>query len=38
MKKLTPYLITAGVVLGTLVVYKIVKPMLPAAITNWLPI
>lgn len=38
LRKYKPYLVTAGVVLGVLVIYKLVKPYLPAAITNWLPI
>lgn len=38
MKKFKPYLITAGVVLGVLVLYKMAKPFLPAVITNLVPI
>ena len=32
-----PIVKTVGVVIGTLIVLKIVKPYLPAVITNWLP-
>ena len=38
MSKLKPTLITVGVIVGFLIVYKMVKPYLPTAITGFLPI
>ena len=34
MKTIVPFLITAGVVLATLIVYRMIKPMLPQAVVN----
>ena len=37
MSKIKPYLITAAVVVVTLVVIKMIKPSLPLTLANFLP-
>jgi hypothetical protein len=37
MKSFKPYLVTAGVVIVTLLVVKMIKPSLPSALAQFLP-